>query len=113
MRLAPGATTENNWFATRTVVDPDGCGSENCLVNPGSYRVTFAYELSPPAECSSDAQRPDLWYCPTRPGLPGNPVYAPLCPTGRTTTQEFVLPPPQGGDAGDFTTVAVALNPGP
>jgi len=77
----------------------------DCLVNPGSYRVTFPYELSPPPGCSSDATRPDLWYCPMRPGLPGNPVYAPLCPTGRTTTQEFVLPPPQlSGDAGDFTT---------
>jgi hypothetical protein len=105
-RLVPGATAEDNWFATRAVVNPSGCGSESCLVNPGRYRVTFAYELALPPECGGDL------YCGTRPGLPGNPVYAPLCPTSRTTTQEFVLPPQTGMEAGEDITVAVSLNPG-
>jgi hypothetical protein len=110
-RLPPGATYEDNWFATRVVADPSGCGSEECLVEPGGYRVTFGYELSPPPGCSNgDSDRPDLWYCPTRPGLTGNPVYAPLCPTSGVVTKEFVLPPPQPTDAGDLTTVSVPLN---
>jgi hypothetical protein len=112
-RLPPGAAFEDNWFATRVVVDPSGCGSEECLVEPGGYRVSFGYELSPPAGCSNDDRsRPDLWYCPKRPGLPGNPVYASLCPTGGTVTKEFVLPPPHMTDAGDVTVVSVPLNAG-
>ena len=110
-RLAPGATSETNWFGKRTVAD--GCIGEECLVDPGSFRVTFGYELSPPPGCASDAEKPDLWYCPTRPGLQGNPIYAPLCPTSRTTTQEFVVPPLQvGEDAGTAIIVTVPLNPG-
>jgi hypothetical protein len=113
--MAPGNSWEIVWDATQVVAAmSNGCRvGDPVPVAPGSYRVTFGYELSPPPGCAADSARPDLYYCPERPGLAEGQVYAPLCPTGETASAQFVLPPPSTDpEAGDSVLVDVAVNGG-
>jgi hypothetical protein len=115
--LPPGATYETNWFTTFVSAytqPPSTClyGATR-LVQPGIYRATFGFEMSPPAGCSTPSDRPDLSYCASRPNIPGGPVYASRCSTSRkVVTAEFTVEAPGQvmTDAGDRIFVPVSLN---
>ncbi len=92
-RLDPGQTYEIRWDTTKVAAYmASGCAiGASRTVEPGVYRVTFGFELAPPAGCNADSN-PYLWYCASRQGISGGPVYASRCSTsGGTATAEFVL----------------------